>query len=698
MNGTASLILGWWLHTLLGGGVLLLLAWLLMKGIAQPARRQRLAEFALAGALLLAGLSLAPSWLVLPVSWDGSPDPSGRLGRAVPREQPDAPVPPEEIAAPLVMMEIPEQLPPEAVRNAGDVIPPQPVEAPTEPARSFDGWRLVPWLLGFYAVGSALLLGRWLLGYLALARLMRSAQSAPPAVRRLCAELCGNRSLPRILVAPRVRVPFSFGLFRPTIVLPVDLTEETALRWVLSHELAHLERRDAWTCLLFALGQVVYFLLPWFWWLRRQVRLCQEYVADAVAASAGQPEDYAQLLLGWSQAPRLPVTVTGVSGSSSDLYRRITMLLQSSTPVEKRCPRSWTLLMGAGLLGLSVVVAGVGLKAVAAPAPKEEPKKEEPKKEEPKKEEPKKNTPKVPDPFDVFPDLEKRFENVPGVDPDVLKQLREEMKRTHAEMRKAMEMARQFQGGQFPGVLPQGGLPGGMVMPRLGQLGQLDRQERTHEGRLGARLDKPSDTLAEQLDLPQGQGLVVDEVRAESAAGKAGLKAHDILLEVNGKVVPSNIGEFVKQVGEIKANTAVDVVVLRKGKKETIKGLTLPEAKVEKPAARPGFGFQFPFENAFPGNVQGRIQGFGAGGKPIVIQTTRNGDEFTSTKKEGDLSIVVNGKVEDGKAVPTSIEIDAGNGAKKYESLEKVPEEHREAVKNLLRMVTGKGAQRLQQF
>ena len=76
--------------------------------------------------------------------------------------------------------------------------------------------------------------------------------------------------------------------------------------------------------------------------------------------------------------------------------------------------------------------------------------------------------------------------------------------------------------------------------------------------------------------------MVVQDVMAESAAAKAGMKPHDILLEFNGQVVPSKIEEFLKQLDAIKANTPVDAVVLRKGKKETLKGISLPEApKVE---------------------------------------------------------------------------------------------------------------------
>jgi beta-lactamase regulating signal transducer with metallopeptidase domain len=687
MNGTTGLILGWWLHTLLGGGVLLLLAWLLMQRIVQPARRQRLAECALLGALLLAGLSLAPTWLNIPLPWPvespPAPEPVAVAPEAAPEMIKVVHEPEVEGAVVLVPLLVPQDNPEPALPAAAvEEQAPAPKSEPMSPFRiSNVPW--VAWMLGIYAAGSALLLGRWLLGHLALARLLRSARPAPAGVLQLCAELCSDRP-PRLLVSPRVRVPFSFGLIRPTIVLPVDLSDEKALRWVLAHELAHLERRDAWACLLFGLGQVVYFVLPWFWWLRRQVRLCQEYVADAAAASAGQPEDYAQLLLGWSQAPRLPVGVTGVSGPSSDLYRRISMLLQSATPVEKRCPRSWTLLMAAGILGLSVVVAGVGLKAVAAPAPepkKEEPKKDEPKKDDTKKEQPKKDEPnanarKAPDPFEVMPNFDRLFENMPGVDQEQLKQMREQMKRAHEEMRKAMEQARQMQGVPFP--------QGGFMVPGFVPFGRLDRQD-GHQGRLGAHIQAPSDTLVAQLDLPRGQGLVVDEIVVDSAANKAGLKAHDILLEVGGKVVPNNPEEFVKQLREIKANTPVDVVVLRKGKKETLKGLSLPEAKVEKAAAQPQFGG---FQGFGPG-FQGQFQGFGPGGQAVMMQTSRNGDEFTIKRKEGDLSITIQGKVDDGKAVPSSIQIDDGNGAKNYESVDKVPETHRESVKKMLPSVTG---------
>src|SRR5262249_29863019 len=62
--------------------------------------------------------------------------------------------------------------------------------------------------------------------------------------------------------------------------------------------------------------------------------------------------------------------------------------------------------------------------------------------------------------------------------------------------------------------------------------------------RLGAFLEVPEETLASQLDLPKGRGLVVRQVIPGSAAAKAGLEPFDILLEWNGQAVPDDVRKF----------------------------------------------------------------------------------------------------------------------------------------------------------
>ena len=140
--------------------------------------------------------------------------------------------------------------------------------------------------------------------------------------------------------------------------------DDTTLRWVFAHELTHLRRRDLWSYWALGVAQAVFFFVPWFWWLRRQVRLCQEYVADAAAAARGRaaPDEYAAFLVSLAKTPAAPIGAAGL-GTSSDLFRRVSMLLQNSTRVQAACPRRWSLAAAGGLFGAAVLFSGLGLRA-----------------------------------------------------------------------------------------------------------------------------------------------------------------------------------------------------------------------------------------------------------------------------------------------------------------------------------------------
>src|SRR5207245_15033 len=129
----------------------------------------------------------------------------------------------------------------------------------------FDG----PLVLQRLRAGRVAAAGRWALGHLLLWRLLRTAMVPPSSAARLftAVPFSGGRR-PRLLVSRRLRVPLSCGLLHPTVVIPHELCDPhnaAKLRWVFAHELTHLERRDARSCLLFGLGQAVYFYCPWFW-------------------------------------------------------------------------------------------------------------------------------------------------------------------------------------------------------------------------------------------------------------------------------------------------------------------------------------------------------------------------------------------------------------------------------------------------
>jgi hypothetical protein len=270
-----------------------------------------------------------------------------------------------------------------------------------------------------------------------------------------------------------------------------------------------------------------------------------------------------------------------------------------------------------------------------------------------------------------------------GLDPEAVKAMREQMMRQMEQLRK-----------QFPNGFPNMPLGQFGIAGRRGEGGAFNPFGQPHEGRLGVQVREPSEALADQLDLPKGQGVVIERVEPESPAAKAGLKTNDILLQLDGKTVPNNVSDVVKMIQGLKAKTPVEAVVMRKGKKETVKGISLPEAKTA--LERPGFPGAFapvppnpPLIGGGGGAFGGGAGGFGFGaaaGNGVMTTVFRNDDRFTARHQEGNLIISVTGTVADGKAKTKSINVQDGNTHESYETLDKVPEQYRDKVKSLIEM------------
>jgi membrane-associated protease RseP (regulator of RpoE activity) len=370
------------------------------------------------------------------------------------------------------------------------------------------------------------------------------------------------------------------------------------------------------------------------------------------------------------------------------ILRRINMLLQVPVPKWPRCTRRRLLTTAGELLILVVFVAVVGLAAPAS-AQKEETKQTEQKKdktskEQPKKEQADKDQTKKTDADKEIDELVKEMtRNMPNADPAMLKRMREQVRSMPAQQRKNMlSMMKNRPQLGFPGQQP-----GGAVMPASFAFpGQNTR--------LGVFVEPPSTTLAEQLDLPKGQGLVIRQVLPDSAAAKAGLKPHDLLLELDGKAIPNRVEELTRLMAAHKADAMVEVLVLRKGKKESIKDVKLPEAKALSPgfpqAGFPGAGQPpagFPQAPAgFPQPPAGfSAPGIGAAAS-VVTTLVRTRDNFTLRHQEGNVHLTLTGQMADGKPKIKQIQVQEGLRMDQYESVDKVPEKYRDKVKNLIEL------------
>ena len=195
------------------------------------------------------------------------------------------------------------------------------------------GWGVILWL-----VGTALLIGRILIGYGIVWHLRQQAQVQHDGP--LCDALQQARrtldSYPKVEVAtsPSISSPMVLGILRPIIAFPTDLVEKLRtdeLALILMHELAHVRRWDNLTLLLQRLVSAVLFFHPAVWLCGRMLRREAEQACDALVVYAtGRSEAYARGLAHVAERAahlnplirRIP-TMNAFAATESDLALRI---------------------------------------------------------------------------------------------------------------------------------------------------------------------------------------------------------------------------------------------------------------------------------------------------------------------------------------------------------------------------------------
>lgn len=225
--------------------------------------------------------------------------------------------------------------------------------------------------LGGMTIGA----GALILGWIGGRRLLHQTVEPAPETEAIFAELLFDRRgrKPAVRISARVRRPVLIGSLRPTIVIPPDLEEpgeSRSLRLALLHELAHAERFDPAFGLVGGVAASLWFFVPPMWWVRKQMRLDQEYLADRQASGRfGSGPDYAMSLVGMAQAD--PNSANEVRKASepgnpgmSALVLRVLMLVRCPFPIESRAPRWWGVTCAAVLACGTVAASGLTIRIV----------------------------------------------------------------------------------------------------------------------------------------------------------------------------------------------------------------------------------------------------------------------------------------------------------------------------------------------
>ncbi len=369
-----SNVVGEWLtHSAVFGAIILILGGAAVALIRQPVYRIRIIQWTLAACLAVPLLQQLPGLpgYSLPVWTTASDAPTAApVTIADPVEYAGSYLPPLDVV-PTEMLGAEPQSPtavaPQVAANEAN--PPPAVASATAVAASAWPLRLPnirALLLGTYFVIVAGYLVHWSLGWSRRRQILQSAKPADETIRSLLTSIAGPAAQrARLLVSDQVAAPMMWGVVRPVIVVPASLVrqpDQTALRWGLAHEWSHVVHGDFSRHLLASVTKLVCFYQPAYWWLRRQLTLSQDYLADAFAAQQGEsPEDYAAFLVALArsgQRPQLAGTL-GIGGHRSNLFRRVSMLVQSTRPLLLRNGR-WPTLAIASL----ALLASAGLSAV----------------------------------------------------------------------------------------------------------------------------------------------------------------------------------------------------------------------------------------------------------------------------------------------------------------------------------------------
>jgi len=171
---------------------------------------------------------------------------------------------------------------------------------------------------------------------------------------------------------------------------------------------------------------------------------------------------------------------------------------------------------------------------------------------------------------------------------------------------------------------------------------QLLAYGEVRRGRLGIQIQDVTPELAEALDLDVDRGAVITQVEPESAAEGAGLRAGDVITELNGSTVEGS-SDLANKVGLIRVGAEVEIAFLRDGRRQVVEatiGGTAGGAVAgggQSTTIDRLQGAQFRnLDAAHPqfGSVEGALVASIEQGSPAARNGLRQGDIITAVNRE----------------------------------------------------------------
>jgi beta-lactamase regulating signal transducer with metallopeptidase domain len=374
----------WLIRTAVFSSLILIVGFVAMSCVRQPAERLRLMRWVLAACLIIPWLPESSDWRTVCLDlddWSSSSDEtaltqtSSSVAMVPTAVSADALNPHEPLTS---AVESPRETmdsssTQRATQSATLTLSASAIESQHRIATSSMGFRemiVLAWLMSMSIMALWILAGLWV-----RFSLQRRAYAASPGLQRIFEDIAGpaGKNL-RLIVSEVIDSPVTWGTRRPVIIVPKDFEENATVaeqRWGLAHEWSHVKRRDMASLWLALAVQFVCFYQPLYWVLRRRMILCQDYIADAFAAQhSDSAEDYAAFLirLSKSRLQRANSLALGLGDYKSQLFQRISMLVDSQADIRSECRKRFTVLTACGSLICLLFLTTIQLDAANEPA------------------------------------------------------------------------------------------------------------------------------------------------------------------------------------------------------------------------------------------------------------------------------------------------------------------------------------------
>ncbi len=166
-----------------------------------------------------------------------------------------------------------------------------------------------------------------------------------------------------------IKTPIAYGIFHPVVAVPKRMNDHHSrqqIRFILLHELAHIQRWDSLVSFMQNITRVLFFFHPLVWWVNNIIDQQREYACDDAALRWSKAsrkecgEGFLGLVMQVNELPAFAPSALGFVDYKTFIRRRLMRILDKTRTLKQLSFSSLSL-----LLILSAFVSLFGVQAIA---------------------------------------------------------------------------------------------------------------------------------------------------------------------------------------------------------------------------------------------------------------------------------------------------------------------------------------------